>query len=95
MIEKALNRKNLYKAYPQVLRNIGLGLVDGMQVTELFSYLESNRDRIAISILNHTYLPKPIKGVEIPKGKTSLLGVPRTVERWLQQAVSQVLMTKY
>ncbi|EON74837.1 Reverse transcriptase/maturase family protein [Lunatimonas lonarensis] len=97
MIEKVLNRKNLYKAYRQVVRNKGSAGVDGMQVTELFSYLENNRDRIATSILNHTYVPQPIKGVEIPKnnGKTRLLGVPTTVERWLQQAVSQVLMTKY
>ena len=97
MIEKVLNRKNLYKAYRQVVRNKGSAGVDGMKVTELFSYLESNRDSIATSILNHTYVPKPIKGVEIPKsnGKTRLLGVPTAVERWLQQAVSQVLMTKY
>lgn len=97
MIEKVLNRKNLYKAYRQVVRNKGSAGVDGMKVTELFSYQESNRDRIATSILNHTYAPKPIKGVEIPKsnGKTRLLGVPTVVDRWLQQAVSQVLMTKY
>jgi group II intron reverse transcriptase/maturase len=71
--------------------------VDGMKVTELLSYLDSNRDKIATSILNHTYVPKPIKGVEIPKsnGKTRLLGVPTVMDRWLQQAVSQVLMTKY
>jgi len=97
MIEKVLNRKNLYKAYRQVVRNKGSAGVDGMKVTELLSYLESNRDRIATSILNHTHLPKPIKGVEIPKsnGKIRLLGVPTVVDRWLQQAVSQVLMTKY
>src|SRR5690554_2380290 len=97
MIETVLNRKNLYKAYRQVVRNKGSAGVDGMKVTELFSYLESNRDRIATSILNHTYVPEPIRGVEIPKsnGKTRLLGVPTAVERWLQQAVSQVLMTKY
>jgi group II intron reverse transcriptase/maturase len=97
MIEKVLNRKNLYKAYRQVVRNKGSAGVDGMQVTELFSYLESNRDRIATSILNHTYVPEPIKGVEIPKsnGRTRLLGVPTVVDRWLQQAVSQVLMTKF
>lgn len=97
MIEKVLNRKNLYKAYRQVVRNKGSAGVDGMKVTDLISYLEINRDRIATSILNHTYVPKPIKGVEIPKsnGKTRLLGVPTVVDRWLQQAVSQVLMTKY
>jgi RNA-directed DNA polymerase len=97
MIEKVLNRKNLYKAYRQVVRNKGSAGVDGMKVTELLSFLESNRDRIATSILNYGYVPKPIKGVEIPKsnGKTRLLGVPTVVDRWLQQAVSQVLMTKY
>ncbi len=97
MIEKVLNRKNLYKAYRQVVRNKGSAGVDGMKVTDLISYLEINRDRIATSILNLTYVPKPIKGVEIPKsnGKTRLLGVPTVVDRWLQQAVSQVLMTKY
>jgi group II intron reverse transcriptase/maturase len=97
MIEKVLNRKNLYKAYRQVVQNKGSAGVDGMKVTELLSYLENNRDKIATSILNHTYVPKPIKGVEIPKsnGKTRLLGVPTVVDRWLQQAVSQVLMTKY
>lgn len=97
MIEKVLNRKNLHKAYRQVVRNKGSAGVDGMKVTELFSYLESNRDRIATSILNHTYVPNPIRGVEIPKsnGKTRLLGVPTVADRWLQQAVSQVLMIKY
>jgi group II intron reverse transcriptase/maturase len=97
MIEKVLNRKNLYKAYRQVVQNKGSAGMDRMPVTELFSYLENNRDSILISILNHTYVPKPIKGVEIPKsnGKTRLLGVPTVVDRWLQQAVSQVLMTKY
>lgn len=97
MIEKVLNRKNLYKAFRQVVRNKGSAGVDGMKVTDLLSYLESNRDNIATSILNHTYVPKPIKGVEIPKsnGKMRLLGVPTVVDRWLQQAVSQVLMTRY
>ena len=97
MIGKVLNRKNLFKAYRQVVRNKGSAGVDGMKVTELFSYLENNRDRIATSILNHTYVPNPIKGVEIPKsnGKIRLLGIPTVMDRWLQQAVSQVLMTKY
>lgn len=97
MIEQVLNRKNLFKAYRKVVQNKGSAGVDGMQVTELYSFLEYNRDKIATSILNHTYVPSPIKGVEIPKsnGKTRLLGVPTVVDRCLQQALSQVLMTKY
>ncbi|GMQ30890.1 hypothetical protein Aconfl_35330 [Algoriphagus confluentis] len=97
MIEQVLNRKNLFKAYRKVVQNKGSAGVDDMMVTELFSFLESNRNSLLTSILNHSYVPKPIKGVEIPKsnGKTRLLGVPTVVDRWLQQAVSQVLMTKY
>ena len=97
MIEKVLKRKNLYQAYRQVVQNKGSAGVDGVPVTELLSYLEKNRGRIITSILNHTYVPQPIKGVEIPKsnGKTRLLGVPTVVDRWVQQAVSQMLMTKY
>ena len=97
MIEKVLNRKNLFKAYRKVVQNKGSAGMDGMAFTELFSCLENNRESILISILNSTYVPKPIKGVEIPKssGKPRLLGVPTVVDRWLQQAVSQVLMTKY
>lgn len=97
MIEKVLNRKNLFKAYRKVVQNKGSAGVDDMKVTELFSFLESNRNSLMTSILNHSYVPKPIKGVEIPKsnGKARLLGVPTVVDRWLQQALSQVLMTKY
>ena len=62
MIEKVLNRKNLYKAFRQVVRNKGSAGVDDMKVTDLLSYVESNRDKIATSIVNHTYVPKPIKG---------------------------------
>ncbi|WP_232835115.1 hypothetical protein [Pleomorphovibrio marinus] len=77
MIEKVLNRKNLYKAYRQVVRNKGSAGVDGMKVTELFSYLESNRDRIATSILNHTYVPKPIKGGTKRELRARLWGAPQ------------------
>jgi hypothetical protein len=51
MIENVLSRKNLYKAYRQVVRNKGSAGVDKMPVSELFSYLESNRDRIITSNL--------------------------------------------
>jgi RNA-directed DNA polymerase len=94
MIEQVLNRKNLFKAYRKVVQNKGSTGVDDMKVSDLFSFLESNRYRIATSILNHTYVPSPIKGVEIPKSNGNLpagqagirlLGVPTVVDRWLQQ----------
>ncbi|WP_375578447.1 group II intron reverse transcriptase/maturase [Marivirga tractuosa] len=97
MIEQVLKRKNLLKAYRQVVRNKGASGVDGMPVQELTSHIEANRDRILTDILNHRYVPQAIRGVEIPKsnGKVRLLGVPTVTDRWLQQSVSQVLMSKY
>lgn len=97
MIAEVLKRKNLYKACRQVVRNRGSAGIDGMPVLELPEHLEANRDRIITSILNHTYVPNAILAVEIPKGKgkTRLLGIPTVTDRWLQQAVSQVLATKF
>lgn len=97
MIEQVLKRKNLLKAHRQVVRNKGASGVDGMSVQELTSHIEANRDRILTDILNHRYVPQAIRGVEIPKsnGKVRLLGVPTVTDRWLQQSVSQVLMSKY
>lgn len=97
MIEQVLKRKNLLKAHRQVVRNKGASGVDGMSVEALTSHIEVNRDKILTAILNHSYVPQAIRGVEIPKsnGKVRLLGVPTVVDRWLQQSVSQVLMSKY
>ncbi|WP_226940587.1 MULTISPECIES: hypothetical protein [unclassified Imperialibacter] len=82
--------------------NKGAAGVDGMQISELKSYIDGNRKAVLTSILNRKYVPQAIRGrsagaVEIPKsnGKTRLLGVPIVVDRWLQQAVSQQLATRF
>mgnify|MGYP001227683625 FL=1 len=97
MIAEVLKRKNLYKACRQVVRNKGSAGIDRMPVTKLPAYLEANRERIITSVLSHRYVPEAILGVEIPKGKrkTRLLGIPTVADRWLQQAVSQVLISKF
>jgi retron-type reverse transcriptase len=93
MIEQVISRKNMHYAYKQVMRNAGSAGVDGMQVKELGGYIKTNMVAIATSMLNGSYRAQPILGVAIPKsnGKTRRLGIPTVVERWLQQAVSQVI----
>lgn len=93
MIEKVISRKNLLKAYQAVLSNKGAAGVDGMGVKELSVHLKENGQQIVESVCRGSYLPQPILGVEIPKanGKKRLLGIPTVCERWLQQAVHQVI----
>ena len=97
MIGKVLQPKNLYKAYRKVVGNKGAPGVDDMKVGDLRWYLDGHRTHIITSILNRTYVPQAIRGVEIPKGngKTRLLGVPTVVDRWLQQAVNQQLAIRF
>lgn len=97
MIENVLKPKNLYKSYRQVVRNEGAAGIDGMTVAELASFIEANRKQLIHAIINKRYVPQPIRGVAIPKskGKTRILGIPTVTDRWLQQAVSQVLNTKF
>jgi len=97
MIEKVISRKNMYRAYRQVVSNQGSCGVDGMQVKELLDHLNKNRDSIVTSVCTGRYLPQAILGVSIPKskGKSRLLGIPTVTDRLLQQAVSQVISAKF
>jgi RNA-directed DNA polymerase len=81
----------------QVMKNGGSAGVDDMSVKDLPSYFDREGSRLLTNICNRTYQPSPILGVSIPKGngKDRLLGVPTVVDRTLQQAVSQLLSTKF
>lgn len=97
MIEKVLQPKNLTIAYRKVVSNKGSSGVDGMSVAQLSSFRAENGAKLMTSIVNRRYMPNSIRGVKIPKSsdKTRLLGIPTVVDRWLQQAVSQQLATKF
>ena len=97
MIEQVLNRRNIMRAYRQVVSNKGSAGVDGMPVEELYAHLTNNREQLESDIREGKYQPQAIRGVEIPKsnGKTRLLGVPTVTDRMLQQAVGQDLAIKF
>ncbi len=97
MIEQVLNRRNIMRAYRQVVSNKGSAGTDGMAVTDLYAHLTKNREQLESDIREGKYQPQPILGVEIPKsnGKFRLLGVPTATDRLLQQAVGQVLSIKF
>lgn len=95
MIAKVLQSKNLYRAYRQVVGNQGSAGVDGMEVNGLKSFMDQYKPSLLTEILSREYVPKAIRGVEIPKSnrKTRLLGIPCVVDRWLQQGLVNNLLS--
>ena len=93
LMEQVLSKDNLNAAYLQVVRNKGAAGVDGMTVEELGAYLWENGESIREKLRTRKYKPQPVRRVEIPKpeGGTRKLGVPTVVDRFVQQAVAQVL----
>ena len=93
LMERILREENLKAAYLQVVRNKGAAGVDGMAVEELGGYLSENGESIREKLRTRKYKPQPVRRVEIPKpdGGVRNLGVPTVVDRFVQQAVAQVL----
>ena len=94
LLEKILDKDNLNNAFKKVKANKGAHGVDGMEVDELLQYLKDNGEQLKQSILDGKYSPNPVRRVEIPKedGKQKRkLGIPTVVDRWIQQAIAQVL----
>ena len=93
LLEEMLSKENLNLAYKRVKANGGSHGVDGMRVEELLLHLKQHGEAIRQSILEGTYVPSPVRRVEIPKpdGGVRLLGIPTVVDRLIQQAIAQVL----
>jgi len=93
ILEEVLEKENLKQALQRVLKNKGAPGVDNMKVENLPTYLAANWQSIRDSLKNGTYQPKAVKRVEIPKpgGGKRQLGIPSVVDRFIQQALQQVL----
>jgi RNA-directed DNA polymerase len=93
LLEQVVQRRNLLVAYGRVVRNGGAPGIDGLTVEELESYCREHWPRIREALLSGTYVPQPVRRVEIPKptGGTRTLGIPTVLDRLIQQALLQVL----
>src|SRR5713101_5886531 len=96
-MEAIVERDNLRKALAQVKRNKGASGVDGMTVDDLGPYLKEHWLTIRAQLLDGSYRPQPVRRVEIPKasGGKRLLGIPTVLDRFIQQAVMQVLQADW
>jgi len=97
MMEEIVERENLKEALRRVKANKGAPGVDGMTVNKLDDHLKQHWPAIREQLLSGTYRPKPVKRVEIPKpdGGVRKLGIPTVLDRFIQQAVMQVLQGRW
>lgn len=93
LMERICERGNLDRAYKRVKANKGAAGVDGMTVGELYDWLTGHKEELIASLVNGSYQPREVRGIEIPKpgGGMRQLGIPTVVDRLVQQAILQVL----
>ena len=94
LMEQVVGRENLKQALKRVRANKGAPGIDGMTVEEMVPHLKAQWPRLRAELLRGTYKPQPVLAVEIPKasgGGVRRLGIPTVVDRFIQQAILQVL----
>jgi len=97
MMEAVCERNNCKQALARVKTNKGSAGIDGMTVEQLPAHLRQHWPTIREQLLRGTYRPQPVKRVEIPKpdGGMRKLGIPTVLDRFIQQAVLQVLQRSW
>jgi group II intron reverse transcriptase/maturase len=96
LMERVVERGNLLRALRRVQRNKGSPGVDGLTVEDLPAYLKQHWPRLREELLTGRYQPSAVRRVEIPKsgGGVRTLGIPTVLDRFIQQAVLQVLQPR-
>ena len=92
-MEEVVEEENRARALEAVKRNQGAPGIDHMKTTELEKHLQAHWPKIRAKLLAGTWVPSPVRRVEIPKpnGGTRKLGIPTVMDRLIQQMVLQVL----
>lgn len=93
LMERVVERGNLVAALARVRKNKGSPGIDGMGVDQLVPFLRENWERIRVELLGGNYRPSAVRRQEIPKsgGGVRQLGIPTVLDRFIQQAILQVL----
>ncbi len=97
VMEEVCGRENCLRALRRVKANKGSPGIDGMTVKQLPGYLKQHWPAIREQLLRGTYQPQPVRRVEIakPDGGVRKLGIPTVLDRFIQQAVMQVLQSQW
>ena len=93
LMERVTQITNLQAALKRVEANDGSPGIDGMRADELRPWLRENWKELVRALLDETYRPQAVRKHEIPKtgGGIRVLGIPTVLDRFIQQALLQVL----
>jgi group II intron reverse transcriptase/maturase len=93
LMEQAVEPDHYRRALEAVKRNQGAPGIDRMKTSELEAHLQQHWEKIRAKLLAGSYVPSPVKRVEIPKpsGGTRMLGIPTVLDRFIQQLLLQVM----
>jgi group II intron reverse transcriptase/maturase len=93
LMEGVVTQENATAAWLAVKRNGGAPGIDGMTTQQLRDHVRQHWETIRAKLLAGTYVPSPVRRVEIPKpnGGVRLLGIPTVLDRWIQQMLLQKL----
>jgi len=96
-MERVLERTNLQAALKRVRKNKGSAGIDGMTVDELPGHLKTHWLGLREQLLAGTYRPSAVRRHAIPKsgGGVRELGIPTVVDRFIQQAILQVVGPRF
>ncbi len=96
-MEAVVERRNMRKALARVKANKGAPGIDGMTFENLAPHLKEHWPTIRVQLLDGSYQPQPVRRVEIPKasGGKRPLGIPTVLDRFIQQALMQVLQADW
>ena len=97
MIERVLASDNLQRAWKRVKANAGAAGIDGMTIEAFPAFLRTHWPRIRAALEAGTYHPAAVRRVFIPKpnGSQRPLGIPTVLDRFIQQALAQVLTPRF
>lgn len=93
LMDEVVREENCREALKAVKRNKGSAGIDHMTTDKLEEHLQAHWEKIRAKLLKGTYVPTPVRRVEIakPNGGTRMLGIPTVLDRFIQQILLQAM----
>ena len=88
-----ISKREVWEAFKKVKANQGAAGVDGQSIGEFEANLADNLYKLWNRLSSGSYLPPPVRRVDIPKAKggTRPLGIPTVADRIAQEVVRRYL----